>query len=78
MCVDIVPREVTSYFTMVDRAIVLEQEVHEAMANDLVNTEDLEEAHEFLRERRLVLEAMVGDLNDRYILVTPFAELLRL
>ena len=77
MCEDIAPREMESYLEMLNRAIALEDEVHIALVKGQGNIAEIEDLHEFLYERRLNLEAMAGEMNDTYILVTPYAELLR-
>ena len=77
MCEDIAPREMESRLEMLDRAAALEVEVDEALALGRGNVPELRSTKDFLVERRLKLEAMVGDLNNRYILVTPYAEVLR-
>ena len=77
MCENIAPKEVESYLEMLDRATVLEELVDEALALGQGNIPELKDTKDYLVERRLRLEALVGEMNDTYILVTPYAELLR-
>ena len=77
MCEDIAPNEMKNYLEMLDRTEELEVEINEELYKGSGNRAELVNIKEFLTERRMMLEAVAGSMNDTHILVTPYAAVLR-
>ena len=77
MCRDIAPEQMQNYLKMYDCGKDFLQEIRVALmvpADQLSKhiARQLQETREFLEERQLVFEALVGYFNDTRILITPY------
>ena len=56
--------DLENYCQMLDDIIELKRKVESALSSKQDNIEELENINEFIEERRIVLESMVGSIND--------------